>query len=571
MTTATHVEGTNAAAPFTLKVHRGESMVLLAMDWRNGEPPSDFVGFAIEYKEPKGTQFFALNNRVGFKTAAGAVNPQTLSTKLSPIQKFRWVHFPFHAEIDGDYTYRVTPVFMDAADALIYKQAQEVEIALGLDTYPGELNVAFTRGFVSSQAFVDNYTKDGHTIAEMLPATAAKGLTFVPTHPLEKKALEWMGFESRDAILGLLDDANADKNATVRVVAYDLNEPEVVSRLESLGARLRIIIDDSKGHTTGSAENQAATRLKASAGAANVIRQKMLNLQHNKFIVVDGPVCKTVVCGSTNFSWRAFFVQANNAVVLHGAGPVAVFGAAFEEYWLSDPKAFQSSPPAAKWVDAGLPSVKAMVTFSPHSATNAVLATMADYIQAHTTSNLFFSLAFLYQTAGAMRDAIKKLVADDKIFIYGMSDRRVGGLDIQEPSGNLAFVEPAALAKNLPQPFKAEPTGGGGIRMHHKFIVMDFGKPNARVFLGSYNFSKPADVQNGENLLVFQDDRVVTAYVVEALRLFDHYQFRVKQQDSEDNNAVLALARPPRAAGELPWWKKFYTDPRKVKERKLFA
>jgi len=36
----------------------------------------------------------------------------------------------------------------------------------------------------------------------------------------------------------------------------------------------------------------------------------MLSLQHNKTIVVDGPKGQMVVCGSTNFSWRGFFVQS---------------------------------------------------------------------------------------------------------------------------------------------------------------------------------------------------------------------------------------------------------------------
>ena len=43
-----------------------------------------------------------------------------------------------------------------------------------------------------------------------------------------------------------------------------------------------------------------------------------------------------------------------------------------------------------------------------------------------------------------------------------------------------------ALSKNVPQPFKAEPTGGGGTRMHRKFIVIDFDKPTARAYMGSY-------------------------------------------------------------------------------------
>ena len=54
-------------------------------------------------------------------------------------------------------------------------------------------------------------------------------------------------------------------------------------------------------------------RLAASAGAANVQRQHMGKLQHNKFIVVDGRAVKKVLCGSTNFSWRGLYAQANNA------------------------------------------------------------------------------------------------------------------------------------------------------------------------------------------------------------------------------------------------------------------
>ena len=52
MSNAWVVSGKNAAALFTLKVHRGEGMALLAMNWKKGTPPLNFVGFAIEYKEP---------------------------------------------------------------------------------------------------------------------------------------------------------------------------------------------------------------------------------------------------------------------------------------------------------------------------------------------------------------------------------------------------------------------------------------------------------------------------------------------------------------------------------------
>ena len=326
------VEGANANAPFTLKLHRGDGMTLVAMNWKNGQPPQNFVGFAIEYQEPGGSQFFALNNRLGFLDAAGNVDPTALSTLQSPIQKFRWVHFPRNADLDGDFKYRVTPMFMDAQDKLSTGEPQAVAIQLARETYPGIANVTFTRGFVSSQAFVDRYVKDG-PIETLVAPVAGKGLDFTSTHPDSTAALTWMGFEARAAILDTLDRAIADK-AEVRVVAYDFNLPEVVDRLEKLGSSLKIIIDDSKGHGgAGTAETEAEGRLVASAGRANVLRQHMGNLQHNKTIAVNGPTVKKVVCGSTNLSWRGFFVQGNNAFVLTGQTAVDLFFAAFDNYF----------------------------------------------------------------------------------------------------------------------------------------------------------------------------------------------------------------------------------------------
>jgi phosphatidylserine/phosphatidylglycerophosphate/cardiolipin synthase-like enzyme len=568
------VSGLNASAPFALKLHRGDGMTLLAMNWKAGRPPQDFVGFAIEYKEPNGDRFYALKNRLSFRAVSGNVNPNILSTMLSPIQKFRWVHFPRNAEILGEFIYRVVPVFMNDSDELSYGEAQEASIKLRRETYPGLLNVTFTRGFVSSQAFVDRYESAG-PISMLLPATAADGLNFVPTHPKAKEALKWMGFEAVDAILEVLDKTIADDKAQVRMVAYDLSEPEIVSRLEKLGGRLKIIIDDSEDHgEPGSSETQAATRLLTSAGAANVKRQHMSNLQHNKTILVNGPREKMVVCGSTNFSWRGFFVQSNNAIVLQGARAIKPFLAAFEDYWSRTPATFGDSD-SAKWSDLGLTGIKARVTFSPHNSSNALLKSIADDIETRTTSSLFFSLAFLYQTKGVIRDAIRKVSQRSEIFVYGISDKKVaGGVDLQKPDGNIAPVFASALTKNIPKPFSEEPTGGGGIRMHHKFIVIDFDKPTSRVYLGSYNFSSSADMKNGENLLLIRDRRIAVSYVVEALRIFDHYHFRVKVQESKKarkSRKELVLAKPPRNAEEEAWWLEDYTDRRKIKDRELFA
>jgi phosphatidylserine/phosphatidylglycerophosphate/cardiolipin synthase-like enzyme len=568
MANAWVVNGKNASALFTLKVHRGEGMALIAMNWKNGTPPMNFVGFAIEYKEPNGAQYYPLKNRLAFRKLDGTLNPNELSTRLSPIQKFRWVHFPRNADLPGEFTYQVTPVFMDSLDVLSYGEAQQIAIVLQSETFPNELNVGFARGFVSSQAFVDRYQKDG-PISKLLPASAKTSLDFVPTHPDAANALAWMGFEARRIVLAVLDDAIADATAQVQVIAYDLNEPQVVNRLVQLGSRLRIIIDNSGDHATGSSENEAETKLIASAGAANVKRQKMLNLQHNKTIVVKGKK-RRVVCGSTNFSWRGFYVQANNAVVFQGKKAADLYSAAFESYWSLDPHDFGGTD-SAKWTDLGLPDVRAQVAFSPHSTSNALLQSIAVDIGT-AKSSLLYSLAFLYETPGPVLDAIKQVTLSPDRFVYGISDKQVGGLDVQTPNGNVAPVFPEALGKDAPKPFSQEPTAGNvGTRMHHKFVVIDADKPSARVYLGSYNFSGAADTLNGENLVLIKNQRVATAYMIEAVRLFDHYEFRVVQDKAATANRELVLRKPPRQPGEKPWWDSSYTDARKIRDRELFS
>jgi phosphatidylserine/phosphatidylglycerophosphate/cardiolipin synthase-like enzyme len=564
----------NDAAPFTLKLHRGDGMTLLAMNWKSGKPTDDFVGFAIEYQEPGGDRFFALKNRIAFPETDGSVNPNTLSTRFSPVQKFRWVHFPPNADLPGEFTYRVTPVFMNGFDELSYGESQEAAIVLARETYPDKLNVTFTRGFVSSQAFVDRYVTKADGLETLIPSNAKKGLDFVPTHPKADEALKWMGFEARSAILEVLDQAIDDASSLVRVIAYDLNDPAIVTRLERLKKRIWVIIDDSAEHKPAdSAESEAEARLSTSSGG-QVKRQHMSNLQHNKTIVVVGDQVNAAVCGSTNFSWRGQFVQSNNAIVLRGKSAIQPFIDAFENYWENDfVKGFGPSD-STKWHPINLAGIDAKVTFSPHSGDRAVLQSVADDIVSAETS-VFYSLAFLNQTGGAVTDAIKEITKKKGIFAYGISDKRTGGLDVHLPDGKVAPVFAANLSDNLPEPFKSEPSAlssnGMGTRMHHKFIVIDFDKPTARVYMGSYNFSNPADLKNGENLLRIKDRRIAVSYMIEALTLFDHYHFRVLQIKAATAKKKIQLKKPPRGPNEKPWWEEDYKDPRKILDRELFA
>jgi len=561
------VVGTNDSAQFILKAHRGEGMLLLAMDWRGKQPPKDFVGFAIEYREPKSKIFHPVSNRLGFLGKNGKI-AGTLSSLLSPIQKFRWVHFPMKPDLVGEFTYRVTPVFMDAKDQLTYGESQQIKMALAAETYPGKLNVTFTRGFICSQAFVDRFGKDGSP-STIIPASNRDQLKFKPAHPKADEALAWMGFETRQTMLSLLDEAIDDKTCEVSAIAYDFQDPEIIDRFKKLGKRLRIVIDDSDKHgEPDSPESRSARSLATILGKSRVLRQHMSCLQHNKIVIVSGKKIQKVLCGSTNMSWRGLYVQNNNAVVLQGKEPVSLFMEAFESYW-TNPSEFRGSN-SATWCRLGIPGIDAQATFSPHSSTNAAMEGVADDMLNGATSSVLYSLAFLSNSPGVIQKTIKQIVKEEKLFLYGISEDPVKGLELQKPTNERVTASPKQLGKNAPEPFKPEPVGGSGIRMHHKFVVIDFNKPGARVYFGSHNFSNRADGDNGENLVLVRDARVATAFAVEALRIFDHYSFRDRQADSSSNNP-LTLKKPPRSPGQQPWWYRDYNDPVKVRDRKLFS
>ena len=127
----------------------------------------------------------------------------------------------------------------------------------------------------------------------MLPQHSGDGLTYKPTDPRAADAYAWMGFEARRVLLALLDDAVADPAADVGIVAYDFDLPELVERIIKLKGRVRVIIDNSSGHSGPNHAEDGAEKLLVEAGIP-VVRQHMTVLQHNKTMYVDGPTVKRV-------------------------------------------------------------------------------------------------------------------------------------------------------------------------------------------------------------------------------------------------------------------------------------
>ncbi|SIR41879.1 PLD-like domain-containing protein [Rhizobium sp. RU35A] len=572
---------------FRFKLWRGERMTMIGFDV--AAPEDDFVGFAIEVKSPKSQEFVPLRNRLNFsypQGAAAVTGDRLFPTDKAPIQKFRWIHFPYHP-VDGTYEYRATKIHMPRDGDLVQGTRLDLGINQHTATYDGVVDIGFTRNFASSQAYREQFGNN----ADVIPKVAIDGLDFKMLdlkNDRGENVYDWLGFEARQLLYDFLDEAVADPAISVDFLAYDLNLPDVVAKLTSLGGRLRAVIDDSSsddedGNPNGhdlptSCESRSADRLTA-AGAA-VRRTHFHNLQHHKVLIQrHNGVPVKVLCGSTNYSFRGLYIQANNVLVFTSADVAGFFGTMFDMAF-SDPMAFRKSAFAKTWhaiPHAGGPTVQ--LCFSPHSDTDLSLNPIAAAID-QATSCALYSLAFLnMMRSGPTLEAFERLI-DRPIFSCGSVDKR-GSLHLIKPDGSRGLVDFRYLSSKAPEPFKSEWSGGKGRNVHHKFLVTDFNLPTAKVFTGSSNMSPSGEKQNGDHLIMIEDRKIATAYAIEAIRVFDHLQFRNRMYDADHAGSAghgsrppetLSLRKPTAISGKPAWFEKSYVSGSQAeRDRLLFS
>jgi phosphatidylserine/phosphatidylglycerophosphate/cardiolipin synthase-like enzyme len=312
-----------------------------------------------------------------------------------------------------------------------------------------------------------------------------------------------------------------------------------------------------------------------------VKRTHFSNLQHHKVMITRRKgVPEKVLCGSTNFTFRGLYIQANNMLIFHSAGVAGLFGQMFE-LALEDPANFRKTDFAKTWHAVhtpGKPTIQ--LCFSPHAETDLSLNPIRAAVD-QATSSVFYSVAFLSQmTSGPTFEAFRRLIARP-VFSYGTADKR-GQLELQKPDGSVGLVDFAYLAKKAPEPFASEWSGGKGRNIHHKFVVTDFSLPTAKVFTGSSNFSPSGEKGNGDHLILIEDSRVATAYAIEAVRVFDHLQFRNRMRDAfgrKDDKlttakapAAITLRKPTAFSAKPAWFERYYVEASQAeRDRILFA
>ena len=152
-----------------------------------------------------------------------------------------------------------------------------------------------------------------------------------------------------------------------------------------------------------------------------------------------------VLAGSTNFSWRGIYIQANNVLVFDDPAIAALYGSVFDAAF-KNPAAFKSDDLASKW----------HLVQSSGQASDPLLLLAAQVVRSLAqpgsrssrsgrSPRFSTAVAFLNQIkSGPTKEAFDRLMKRP-VFSYGVSDE-VGNLEIRKPDGTIGLVDFAYLA-----------------------------------------------------------------------------------------------------------------------------
>jgi hypothetical protein len=553
---------TKTSGDLTVTAHVGDRSVLLAFDLPRSRT-TGLAGFAVRVT-PAGRPAYWLKNRLSF--AASITKTRTLNGPKgkskyadsfdSPYQMFHWVDFPPGGA--GRYVYEVSARYFANASASSLKDGSKVTLFVDISDTAGDPALGMTRGYVSSQAFIDRFAKfDQKGQAILWPKKKSIDFSTAPYATV----YEYLGAHGRKLVFDFLAELQA-KAYDLDMFAYDFNEPDIVRAILALknkGAAVRLYLDDSKSHAPKTAA-ESLIAAKFTQAKIEVRRGHFRRFAHDKVMIAKrNGTAQSVLAGSANFSVRGLYVQANSVLVFNDPTVADWYAKAFDQAW-TDAKGFAKSPIARDWWSR--PNDDSLrISFAPHSDPPFSIADTAKAIKAAAKGPGSSVLFAVMETsgAGAVLDTVKSIGTDPSVLSLGTIEKSGQITTFRGDPTNASVVSFAYLKQAAPGPFKAEVDAGPGQHIHHKFVVCDFNGKEPVVFCGSSNLARGGEVSNGDNLLEIRDPRVVSAYAVEAVRLFDHYRFRSRQSKATQT-------KPLGLKTDNSWATPFY-DAKDIKSR----
>ena len=534
------------------RAYLSPTLVLLAMDWPDGEARQDFLGFAVR-RTPGFIDFNTgivaasslLPNRVSFNGPPPAGQPD-FPSDVAPIQKFMW----WDARLDGfnagdSLTYDITPVCGApcalqpiVADTFSLTVVLPAHVEFGIGTW-------FNRAVMSSQSFSRKLKSFGVPPAQLTPAQA-----------LELR--QWLANGMETPVPDFVGPAAPAFDSAVGAIYHLTDKVWIIPALQAAmtNKSLGLVFD---------ADDPAA-----SADALNTLTQvtffprNKLAIMHNKFLVAGDQLQnaqqaapKRLTCGSANYTTQGLTSQANLVHTFDSPELAQLYFDRFELLKTNPTKA--NTTKHVGWsntVSVGDAGIR--VFFSPEKGSSGSpsvsIETIVASIHAARSSVLF---CLFTPTDLQLRQACFA-AGDSGKMMFGLVNRIARTQPTVTPTsaGTIPADELAALelfhrsrdnmdtigaefftAALTPAGFETEinifpgdaPPSFPPVIVHHKFIVIDAETDAPVIYTGSANMSGNSVFNNDENLLEMKGSpRLAQIYLAEFLRLYEHYRARAR-------------------------------------------
>jgi phosphatidylserine/phosphatidylglycerophosphate/cardiolipin synthase-like enzyme len=549
---------------------------VITVAWSFGQKLEGCMGFAVYRIDANGkeTALPAVAVFPGFKRAA------TDTCEKFPIQKFYWkdVYARLVAEKTGDraYRYKIVPLTGEPGSLAPMHIPQvisnEVEISARIsDT----MHAYFNRGLISTQR-----------IARALQGNPSKkGLLDHIENPTDTLRASLSG----DMVEALTDFvARAKSGGKLYAALYELHDQELVPLLEKAGTKLSIVLSNAMqqevrpvGAPKVEVDGNQDARDRLTKTASAMFNRLLPNNQigHNKFVVYVDKTGhpRAVLFGSTNWTPTGLCAQTNNTVVLDNAKVAQ----RYLDYWKqlktdtqqakTDPKALQG-PTLRTW-DGGSKDISLGADgtltswFSPNTPKLRSSTTknekrppdMADVVKAiEGAKRAVLFLLFYPGSPNVAQWAADAQRANKDLFVRGCVTNPSASESfyyelhgMTPPKGGKGKQDSRVIAadaldeKSAPAGWTKEILNAGFAIIHDKVVVIDPFSDDCVVITGSHNLGHKASFNNDENLALIRGNRkLAAAYASHVLDVYDHFAWRVAQQDPRQKGDGFLKVKP---------------------------
>ena len=549
---------------------------VITVAWSFGQKLDGCMGFAVYRIDAQGkeTALPAMAVFPGFKRVAGD------TCEKFPIQKFYWkdVYGRLVAEKTGAraFRYRIVPLSGEPGSLAPMHIPQvisnEVEISARVsDT----MHAYFNRGLISTQS-----------ISRALQGKPSKkGLLDHIVNPTDTLRASLSG----DMVEALTDFvARAKSGGKLYAALYELHDLELVPLLEKAGKKLSIVLSNAMeqevrpvGEPKAEVDGNQDARDRLTKTASAMFSRMLPNNQigHNKFVVYVDKTGhpRAVLFGSTNWTPTGLCAQTNNTVVLDNAKVAQ----RYLDYWRqltadtqqakTDPKALQGA--ALRTWDGGSKEIslgadgKLTSWFSPNTPKLRSSSTknekrppdMADVVKViEGAKRAVLFLVFYPGSPNVAQWAADAQRANKDLFVRGCVTNpsasesfyyELHGItppkDGKGKQDSRVIAADALDEKSAPAGWTKEILNAGFAIIHDKVVVIDPFSDDCVVITGSHNLGHKASFNNDENLAIIRGNRkLAAAYASHVLDVYDHFAWRVAQQDPRQKGDGFLKVKP---------------------------